>query len=204
MLLDDSSSEFQNMIFAVQNRMAGGVPDKVVANANHESYRKLCEETESWVLTILHTVSASQTLYSAVGNTDANVRRIISVKIRQPGDGRSFNDIPRIEDDSYDKVQNGILFRQYKRIEAYNGCPLEIKSAVVPTRSTPYIDSDIYESYANAIEYGAIMTLASQINRPWYSENMFGMYRNEFFTEISRILSDTASGLKNNTGGFEG
>lgn len=205
MMYSKEDAEYQRLIFQVKNRLGGGVPDGSVVDAIEESYRRICEETEGWVLKTVQSVSSENVLYSAVGNYDVNVRRIISVKLRRIGDPREFALIDPVPEDCYQLTENGIYFYSTNYLSQYHDGILEITVAAMPNRDNVYLDSWMVEYYGNAIVYGAITELAIQINRPWYSEQMFAFYNDRFKRELSRIMADQSSRFKkDNYDGFSG
>ena len=80
-LLTDNDNEIKKMTVKVLNRLSGSAPSIVILDAIHESYRKICEETEAWILNTVQTVSAENCLYDATGEYEINIRRVISVKL---------------------------------------------------------------------------------------------------------------------------
>lgn len=205
MMLSKDDAEYQKLMFQVKNRLGGGVPDGVIVDAIEEAYRQICEETEGWVLKTVQSVSSQNVLYSAVSNYDVNVRRVITVKLRRVGDAREFALIEPVPEDCYQLVENGIYFYSTNYLSMYHDGMIEITVAAMPNRTNVYLDSQMVEYYGNAIVYGAIAELAIQINRPWYSEQMYGFYNDRYKKECSRIMADNSSRFKrDNYDGFSG
>lgn len=203
-LLTDNDTEIQKMIVGIMNRLGGSMPEIVVLDAIHESYRKICEITEAWVLTTHQTVSALNCLYDATGEYEINIRRVLSVKLRKKGQTMPFEYVPEVDARQYDLVQNGIFFFDPKRIEIFDEGVIQIVSAIIPKRVNVYIDVEMYELYANAIIYGAIAELASQINRPWYSEQMYAFYKNRFDEELTHVMANSTTMNKTISDSFSG
>lgn len=203
-LLTDNDNEINKMTVKVLNRLSGSAPSIVILDAIHESYRKICEETEAWILNTVQTVSAENCLYDATGGYEINIRRVISVKLRKKGQTTPFERIYPVEPQFYELKQNGIYFYDPNRIKMFDEGVIEIISAITPTRANEYIDEEMYEKYANAIIYGAIAELSSQLNRPWYSEQMFSFYNTKFNEELTHIMADASSKNKTVSEDFSG
>lgn len=203
-LLTNNDTEIKKMVVGIMNRIGGSMPEIVVLDAIHESYRRICETTEAWVLTTHQTVSASNCLYDATGEYEVNIRRILSVKLRKKGQTMPFEYVPAVDASYYDLTQNGVYFFDPKRIEIFDEGVIQIVSSIIPKRANVYIDAEMYETYANAIIYGAIAELTTQINRPWYSEQMYMFYKNRFDEELTHIMANSATMNKTTSDSFSG
>lgn len=204
MLLDKTSEVYKRLVFQVQNRM-GDVPEVSAVYAIGESYRRLCEETELWVVENTHSISPNTLRYNVIGDMDATLRRIIFVKIKSLGDSTPFSLIDSIPSYWYDECDNGLVFKTNDILKMYSDGVMLTKVAVVPPQGNEvYLDPSIIERYASAVVYGAIVELAVQAGRPWYSGDMYALYSNRYNQEVGHILANKNSGFKDESESISG
>lgn len=203
-MLNSTDAAYQKMILNVDKRIGNGVPEAVIIDALQDSFRVFSHETESWLLKTEHDADGSTLNFSAVGDTGAQVRRILSVKARLPGSESDFVHTDKVAQQCWDLSGDEVVFNSYFQMDVYNGGKIEIVASLTPYASNTTIDEGIAGRYCDALIFGAIAMIAAQKNRPWYDPDLYALYVSKFHAEETHALCDMASGFKTSSRGFTG